>query len=189
MKQPGTSRRRLRIATATGMMLLLLAMAEAKAGQVNGPQGNPTAPWTIHIQAVDEALAKKNVSAAERGWHAAHVSALRSLGWDGLVEVGDAALRIGEVANGRTASEAKARGTYWAALFRARQQGSLDGVLRMAEAFAALGDHEVAAQCVRIAEGLATRSRNAQAHDRVRAFRERLAAQGSGVKHLDADPF
>lgn len=63
-------------------------------------------------------------------------------------------------------------------------------MLRMAEAFAALGDREVAAQqCVHIAEGLATRSRNAQAHDHVRAFRERLAAQGSGVKHLDADPF
>lgn len=187
MKQPGTSRRRLWIATATGMMFILLAMAEAKAGQANAPQGNPTAPWTVHIQAVDEALAKKNVSAAEQGWHAAYVSALRSLGWDGLVEVGDAALRIGEVANGRTASEAKARGTYWAALFRARQQGSLDGVLRTAEAFAALGDRAVAAQCLRLAEGLAARARDAYARARVRTIQERLAARVFEVKH-PADP-
>lgn len=92
-----------------------------------------------------------------------------------MLEVGDAYLRIGKVVGSPKVAEAKARRAYLSALFRARAQRSLDGVLRVAGAFDGLGDQEVVAQCVRIAEGLAEQARDPRAQDRVRAFRERLA--------------
>lgn len=147
------------------------------------------APWTAHIRKADQALAERNVSAAELAWHEAFIAALRSRHWRGLVEVGDAYLRIGEVAGARKASEAKARQLYLAALFRARQQGSVEGVLRTAEAFAALGDREVVDQCLRIAEGLAAQARDAQARALVRAFAERLTGRSVGAKSLEPDEF
>jgi len=35
-------------------------------------------PWTAHIRKADQALAKRNVNAAELAWHEAFVAALRS---------------------------------------------------------------------------------------------------------------
>lgn len=57
-----------------------------------------------------------------------------------------------------------------AALFRSRGRGSLEGVLRACETFAALGDREVVTACVRIARGMAGTDR---VDDRLRAL-ERL---------------
>ncbi len=142
-----------------------------------GEREASAAPWTIHLRRVDEALAQKNVSAAEQAWHDAYGAALGSRRWQGLIAVGDAYLQIGETAKGRKAAEARARKLYLAALFRARNEGSLDGVLRVAEAFAALGDREVVDQSLRIAERLATRSQDAQANARVQAFQEQLSAR------------
>ncbi len=130
-------------------------------------------PWAASLRRVEDALAQKNVSAAELAWHDAHGAALRSRRWEGMLDVGDAYLRLGEVAKGREAAEATARTLYLSALFRARQEESLDGVLRTAEAFAALGDREVVDQCIRIAELLAAQDPEGQAD--VRAFRERWA--------------
>jgi hypothetical protein len=69
----------------------------------------------------------------------------------------------------------RARAEALAALFRARGRGSLNGVLDACETFAALGDREVVAACVRIARGLAGADR---ADDRLRAL-ERLGARAS----------
>jgi hypothetical protein len=137
---------------------------------------------------MDEALARKDSGAAEVAWHDAYVAALISQRWEGLITVGDALLRIG-TAKGREASETKARSIYLDALFRARQQRSLEGVLRSAEAFAVLSDWEVVRQCLRIAEGLAVQARDAQARARVQAFRERLAAMVLEAKSPGIDPF
>jgi hypothetical protein len=49
----------------------------------------------------------------------------------------------------------KARQAYLTALFRARDEGSMDGVLRAAWAFADLGDREVVDGALRIADRLA----------------------------------
>lgn len=136
-------------------------------------QDASNSPWTAHLRRVDAALAKNDVRAAERAWHDAYGEAFRSGRWDGMVQVGDAYRRIGEVTGSRKASAEKARETYWAALSLARHQGSLDGVLRTAEAFAALGDRKAAEECVRVAELLTAQDSEAQAD--VRMFRERLA--------------
>lgn len=131
------------------------------------------AEWPGHLRRVEEALAQKKVSAAVSAWHDAYVAALGSRGWEGLVEVADAYLRLGEVSGSRNASEAKVRQLYLTAFFRAREQGSLEGVLRTAEAFAALGDREVAEQALSVAQRLAAQTQDEQARERVRAVTER----------------
>ena len=136
--------------------------------------GAAAPPWVVPLQRMNTALASPNVTAAEEAWHEAHRAALGSRQrWDGLIEVGEAYLRIGEVANDRRAAQPTARRLYLTALFRARQQSSLDGVLRTAEAFAALGDREVVIQCLRVADQVAERARDPQARARVEAFRGR----------------
>ncbi len=139
--------------------------------------GAATPPWVVPLQRMNTALASPNVTAAEEAWHEAHRAALGSRQrWDGLIEVGEAYLRIGEVANDRQAAQPTARRLYLTALFRARQQSSLDGVLRTAEAFAALGDREVVIQCLRVADQVAERARDPQARARVEAFRGRYTS-------------
>src|SRR5207245_845911 len=111
----------------------------------NGVDGRTTTrieaagPWTEHIHAMDQALTERNATTAVRAWRNAYAAALATPGWRGLVEVAAGSLRIGAIPGFGKASEARARETYWLALFRARQQGSLNGVLDAAEAFGALG--------------------------------------------------
>ena len=109
-------------------------------------------PWREYIRAMDLALAEANATAAVRAWRNAYAAALGTPGWRGLAA---ASLRIGAIPGFANASEPLARETYWTALFRARQQGSLNGVLEAAEAFGTLGDRTMVAQCIRVAESLA----------------------------------
>lgn len=186
-----TSSSRFWIAAATGVLVLL--GGEATASHTLSVTDDPTAPWAIHIHLMDDALKTRNVRAALRAWHDAYVSALGSRQWQGMLEVGDAYLRIGEVAGTRRATQANAREAYVTALFRARQHGSLDGVLRVAEAFAALGDREAVAQCLRVADQLAARNPKADARERVRVltadlFDRLLAAQASAADRASVAP-
>lgn len=157
------------------LMLVLLAASPAAASHLN-PLVAPTTPWAGHIREMDEALAQRNVEAAERAWHDAYLAAVGSRLWQGMVEVGDASLRIGAVRGFRKVSEATARQSYLDALSRASQLGSLEGVLRTTQALAALRDRAVVEQCLRIAENLASQTRTAQAKNRVRALKAQLAA-------------
>ncbi len=149
----------------------LLRIEGAPAGREAGD-----APWTPYLEKVDDALVRTDARAAEVAWHEAYLAALGSRRWEGMVEIGDASLRIGEVGGARKAAESRARQAYLAALFRARNQDSLDGLLRAAEAFAALGDREAVHQAVSIAQRLVAHAQDAQARERVRAVAERLAA-------------
>lgn len=143
---------------------------------VAGDRGSSHAPWIAPIRKLDDALTRQDTKAAERAWHEAYTVTLGRWDWEGPIELGDASLRIGEVAGSRQAAEARARSLYLSALFRARAQGSVDGVRRTAEAFAALGDREVAALCTQIAEGLAERQGHAKARQHESAFAGRLTA-------------
>jgi len=144
--------------------------------------GDPSAPWLSSIQQVDAALGRKEYSAALRASHDAYGAALASRRWEGMVAAGDAYRRIGEATGLHKSFQAKAREAYLAALFRARQQSALDGVLRAAEAFVTLGDIEVVTQCVRIAKLLAAQDPEKQAD--VRAFTARLADPALTVQKL-----
>lgn len=110
--------------------------------------------WVKPLLAVDEAVASKNLSRAIYGWHEAYGAALGSRRWEGLAAVGDAALRIDALAGPDREMRAEARRVYLAALFLARSQRSPGGIRRIADAFASLGDAEMAAQARRMAEDL-----------------------------------
>ena len=145
----------------------------------------PTAavtPWTAHLEAMDAAIAANNASAAVLSWRHAYAAALDQPGWRGLVEVAGAALRIGTIPGFKKAAESRARESYWTALFRARRQGSLNGVLDTAEAFGALGDRVMVEQCIRIAERLAVLTGDTEAADRVRVLAADLAQ-----RYIEAD--
>ncbi len=147
------------------------------------------APWTVHLRRSDEALWQKDIRAARQAWHQAYLEALGKSSWEGMLDVGHAYLRIGEVTRDSEPAKAKARSLYLTALFRARSQGTLDGVLRAGEAFAALGDHEVANQTLRIAEGLAAQGHDPYAPARVRSVSERLATRFVAEKTALSDSF
>jgi hypothetical protein len=84
-------------------------------------------------------------------------------------------MRIAAIPGFQKAAESRARESYWTALFRARRQGSLTGVLDAAEAFGALGDRVMVEQCIRIAERLALLTGEPEAADRVRTLAADLA--------------
>jgi hypothetical protein len=102
------------------------------------------------LSRVDAALARNNLSQAVYEWRDAYGVALGTRRWEAMVDVGDAATRI-DVLAGRpsghpTGFRAEARQAYLRALFQARHTRSLEGIERVAQAFAALGDHEMAAR-------------------------------------------
>jgi hypothetical protein len=128
-------------------------------------------PWEAPLEAMDRALITRDVSAAEITWRQAYRVAMRDAGWRGLVAVGDAALRISDEASYKPPYQTRARRVYRWALFRARQNGSVDGVLRVAEAFATLGDADVVTQALDIADRLASADATGEAQRRVLTLR------------------
>ena len=111
--------------------------------------------WRAHVARLDHALARHDVSAAVGAWHDAYGAALASRGWEGMLAVGDAFLRIGAEAGTVSGARSNARQAYLNALIRARRESSPEGLRRTAAAFAALGDHAVATHCLRVADELA----------------------------------
>lgn len=143
---------------------------------------NPSPSWKTHLQWVDEALAVNDTSRAVLLWRDAYGAALGSGDWEAMLAVGDASVRIGQTASVHTGFDAKARQSYLTALFRARQQRSLEGVLRTTEAFAALGDDAVVAQGLHIAEEVAGRDLKGLA--RVRGLAERFNGRSLATNEL-----
>src|SRR5439155_25255463 len=106
----------------------------------------------------------------------AHLAAHSVLSWNSMTDVGNATVRLSRGAGPGRALDPEARRAYLDALFRARSQASLDGVLRVTQAFAALGDHAVTRQAFVIGYALAAASGERHALERVRALEARLAA-------------
>ena len=153
----------------TVLFLALLLLSRASAA----PTATPT-DWQHHVSIVDRALDEGNIGRAERAWRDAHGVALRGGTWQGMAEVGDAALRIGTRTGTRKPYEPKARVAYLTALYRARSSRSVDGVLRVTESFLALGDRDVARQCLRVAESL-TDAGDPEIGAKVRGVAERVS--------------
>ena len=139
------------VGTLGAVVLLGTAMASFAPRRPDDPRSRA---WTAPLQRMDEALAAGDIRLAERAWHDAYGQALGSRHWEGMVEAGDAALRVRAVAKAQRRAAPTARQAYLTALVRARGQGSVDGVLRTAEAFARLGDGEVVEQALRVARDL-----------------------------------
>ena len=111
-----------------------------------------TSPWSGHLRNVDRALGQSDLTGARQAWENAHLAAVESLSWEGLIATGHACLRVGGATGARRSAEATARRAYFAALYRACRVNSFDGILRAAEAFDDLGDREVVEECLGLAE-------------------------------------
>jgi hypothetical protein len=162
-----TTRRHVRSGLAVALVALGMALAEP-AGAVATADN----PWAPAIQQVDTALARKEYSAALRAANDAYTLALGTTRWDGMVFAGDLYRRIGEATGLRRSFEGKAREAYQKAFFRARQQASVEGILRATEGYALLGDTQMVGLGLRVAERLAAGDPEAQAD--IRTFRTRL---------------
>lgn len=182
-----SSRRSLRlfVAAAVGIVLIELVALVGEGFADHAAAAGSQIAWKQHLEKVEEAMSRDQLGAAANHWRQAYASALRSRHWEGLVAVADAYRRLGRAGGFAKASEAKARQAYLAALFRARQEGSVDGVLRVAEAFADLGDREVVDRCIDVARAAAVRAHDARGEVRVRVFAERWAARRLEVEKLD----
>jgi hypothetical protein len=131
--------------------------------------------WQARLLKVEQAMAVNDVAGAELLWRNAHAAALNSRHWEGMVAVADTYRALGTQADFLAASIAKARQTYLRALVRARREGSLAGVLIVADRFVGLGEREVVERCMRVARKVAAQSRDPYAEEHLRAFADRLA--------------
>jgi hypothetical protein len=134
-------------------------------------------PWRTDLDELERALATGDHARAMRAWSDAETAALASRRWEPLLEVGDAALRVGDGTGSPARARLSARHAYRAALFRARAQRSVDGVLRAADAFARLGDRDVTEGALHAARKLAAGTPDADLRSRVELDAARIAAR------------
>ena len=167
-----TGSTRAAMALGFGLMLALSACALPPESRT---------PWVPHLKRMDEALARNDLPMAQRAAHDAFVTTRVTVTWEGNIAVGQAYQRLAERSEWRGEALKTARKAYFDAFLLARQQGSLDGVLESAAAFARVGDHAVADQCLFFARILADRA-GGDAPQRVAASTERLAGSGSSAK-------
>lgn len=154
-------------------MAAVLAALEVTLARVGDPSAKEESPWISPLRDMHGALARGDFSAATRARHKADLAVLAHPCWEGFLAVGDGALRLGEAGQGRGAREPEARRAYLSAMVRARNARSLEGALRVTDAFARLGDRHMVEQGVRIARELA--GRDEMAMGRVDEFVQRRA--------------
>jgi len=163
---------------------------------VSGGYTPPAISTAERITAIGEATQRGDLTTARAVWHDAYRSLRRTRDWQGMAALGDAALGIAGASGAHQPWEADARQAYLGALFRARAEASLDGVLRATDAFATLGDRDVAEEGLRIAESVALRMGTVEARDRVLVHRARFEGRDAtfhadGPSHViswDAGP-
>ena len=148
-----------------GMLAALaLVFAAVKDDRARTESPAPTVvDWARHLRAMDDALARHDSAAAVRAHDDAHAAVLAAQSCDGMLAVGEATLRLVPHGSSPKGARADARRMYLWALVRARGTGSLPGVRRAGEAFAALGDRDMVALSARIAETLPVAHRRGDA--------------------------
>lgn len=129
--------------------------------------------WTLRLREAETALAAGDGRTAVTRLRAAHQAALRTGRWDALTDVGDVARRARELAAPPPRASATASRAYLAGLARAREQHSVEGVLRVAEGFAALGDGEMVEYCIGVAGRFAASDGSGEHATRVDTFVQR----------------
>ena len=117
--------------------------------------------WEQRMERVEAALVSRDLRAAHETMRDAerdaHAAAVGNHAWEPLLRVGDAQQRVEQASGFATLGKERAHANYLAALFRAREQRSLDGVLQAADAFARLGDEARVEQALVVARELAGR--------------------------------
>ena len=126
------------------------------------------------LTAMDQALARNDRAAAVKAWRYARELGVRSRGWRGPADAAAAELRLAVAMDRVDAVKRDARELFLIALFRARGEGAVDGVLQAAEGFARLGDGDAALLALRIADNTAARRGGEAERAQVRVVSERL---------------
>lgn len=165
----------LAVASMTALLVIAVLVLDLFADHALGTESQVA--WRAQLRKVDAAVAGNDLADAATPWREAYAVALKSRHWEGMVAVGDAYRQLGDLGGFPRTAQAKARQTYLTAMFRARGEASVDGVLRVADRFADLGDHDVVKQCIRVARSIATQARDPHAQQSVRAFAERWEAR------------
>jgi len=160
-----------------------MLVAPRAAAEAVGAETRPA--WQTALDTMDRALAADDISGAEMAWRNAYGLAIRSRQWEALLAAGDGSLRIADHVLVKQPYRARAAEAWRAALFRARAQRSVDGVLRVAEGFGRLGDAEGLTQVLRIADGLAAADPSGEAQRRVLDVRNRLIPTASTTTLAD----
>jgi hypothetical protein len=177
------------IATGTALAMVTaprtspISVASHAAAETVGVETRPA--WQIALDTMDRALAAGDISGAEMAWRNAYGLAIRSRQWEALLAAGDGSLRIADHVLVKKPYRARAADAWRGALFRARAQRSVDGVLRVAEGFGRLGDAEGLTQVLRIADGLAADDPSGEAQRRVLEVRNRLIPTASATTLAD----
>lgn len=167
-----------------GMMLVLVVAFSGCGGPGSAPD---TASWEQYIQVMDEALARGDFYAADLARQMAHLMALGSPRWDAMAAVGDAYVRFAGARGASPTLRPEAGRIYRSALLRAREQGSVEGVLRVSEAFAALGDREAAREGLAIATAMAVSRHLSYDVARAEALSERLDNESGTFEESTSD--
>jgi hypothetical protein len=154
-------------------LLLVAVLASAGCGTKGGGDSN-TASWDHYIQAMDDALTRGDFYAADLARQTAYLLTLGSRRWEPMVAVGAAYLRFADSPGARPTLRLEARRIYRSALVRAGEQDSIEGVLRVSEALAALGDTQGAREGLAMAAAMAATSRGSYDVARAEALTERL---------------
>lgn len=160
-------------------LTLLALVTSASALRADPGQPDIEARWRVPLAHAEAALAAGDATGAERAWQEAYRAAIRSGAPGSLLELGHAYLRVGEAARGRETAIGRTRRAYLIALFRARQRRDADGAAAAGQAFAALGDREVADRAFAIALALAARNRDDGAKERIAALRQQSLTPGT----------
>ncbi len=93
-------------------------------GQVMGERmtaGSSDGRWTVYLNRLDTALGRGDTYAMVYAWHLACLEARASRQWEGMVAVGEAALRIARATGLTLAFTAEARQALHVALSRAQR--------------------------------------------------------------------
>jgi hypothetical protein len=135
--------------------------------------------WREPLERASAAMAGGDVQEARRHWEQAYRAAVGARSAAALLAVGHESLKIGEVARGGHSAVPEARRIFLAALFAARERQDAHGVGMAGQAFAALGDHEVADRAFDVAIALASRNGDAGARERIAAVAGRSAGTPS----------
>ena len=167
-----------------GMMLVLVVVLSGCEAQRGDPD---TASWDQYIKAMDDALARGDFYAADLARQTAYLMALGSQRWEAMVAMGDAYARFADAQGASPTLRSEARRVYRSALFRARRQGSVEGVLRVSEALAARGDREGAREGLAMATAMAAVSRVSYDVARAEALAERLDNEAGRPEESAAD--
>jgi hypothetical protein len=176
---------RIFIYVVLGAATLLAALeVTAARGSASAPKADTQwvdTQWMSPLRDMDDAIARGDLTAAETARHEAYRAAIASRKWEGFLAAGDAVLRLEEATQSRGTAEPEARRLYLPALFRARGQQSLDGVLLATEAFARLGDGDVVEKGLRMARDLAGSDPEAQARVHLVADRSSRSAEAGST--------